>query len=255
MHRKDNKGSAVFYVFLAIVLFAALGFAISKSGRAPAIDYSEQEAEIEFQDFISYANTLEQAVQGLLAQGVTVAQLDFTAPGAGGFSTGPYNKKIFHPQGGGVEYRTQTVGGYAPYAYNKGSALAHLGTPLANGGAEVMFVAQVTLDMCRKLNKRLYGSNAIPAVATGSLTTFLAPGAVEINNAGLYGKKHICTTDLNGGQPAVENWQMNQPQTYFAGVNLGLLPRPDLLDASNIQKIFATAGNEIYVYLHILAIQ
>lgn len=253
MALRKNNGNAVFYVLLGVILFGLLGFAISKASRSPSIDYSAQEEEIAFEDFVSYATTLERAVQTMIAGGTKPSDIDFTAPTAGGFTTAPYGKKIFHPQGGGVEYRTQQEPGYAAYVYNKLASIVGLGTLAATGGQEIIFGAQVTLDMCRKLNKRFYKSNAILAVTTVELTTLLSGAAVEFNN-NVAGKKHQCVTDLTGGQPAVENWQRNQPQTYYAGLPY-YFPAFDLHSRSGIQNAYASAGAEIYVYMHVLSVK
>lgn len=233
------------------------------------MDYSDQEEEIAFENLLSYPVTLEQAVQNMIARGVRPADIDFTAPNTGSFATPPHGKKVFHPQGGGVQYRAQPEPGYAPYVYNKSSSIIGLGTRGAYGGTEIIFGAQVSLEVCRNLNERFYGSNAIPNAGEANLATFLSGGAEEFY-INITGKKHQCVTDLDGGQPAAGNWNHKNPKTYLAGLSL---PRmPDLGLPPHFQRVMGSpspppppplpsppvgtsAGNEIYVYLHVLAVQ
>ena len=105
-HYSGQRGNVLVYVLIAIVLFAALSFTLSRqtdTGEAGIL--SEEQAEIYANQIISYSAQAKSAIDQMLFSGMDVDELDFTDPSAAGFNTGTQSdriKRVFHPEGGGL---------------------------------------------------------------------------------------------------------------------------------------------------------
>lgn len=100
---ENERGNALVYVLIAIVLFAALSFTLSRNtdtGEAGSLD--EDRAEIYASQLISYASQAKSVIDQMQAQGVFIEEVDFMLPSDGSFDSGETFKKIYHPQGGGL---------------------------------------------------------------------------------------------------------------------------------------------------------
>jgi len=101
--RKGERGNALIYVLVAIALFAALSFTLSRqtdSGEAGGLD--EDRAELYASQLISYASQAKNVIDQLDFQGVDISKIDFTLPSDTTFNSGTTIYKIYHPDGGGL---------------------------------------------------------------------------------------------------------------------------------------------------------
>lgn len=105
--RKQNEsGNALIYVLVAIVLFAALSFTLTRSTDTDEAAYLDDDrAELYASEIIAYAATAQSAVNQMLFSGSSIDDLDFILPSDANFDTGSDIHKLFHPQGGGLNYR------------------------------------------------------------------------------------------------------------------------------------------------------
>lgn len=72
---KNNNGSALFLILIAVVLFAALTYAITQSNRGNANNFSREAASLEANRILSYGNDMRYAVNKLLLKGCSDTEI------------------------------------------------------------------------------------------------------------------------------------------------------------------------------------
>lgn len=168
-NRASERGNALVYVLIAIVLFGALSFTLGRqTDTNEAGMMSDEMSELYATQIISYTAQVRSAIEQMeFTAATSVDQLDFTAPTDAAFDTGTLIHKVYHPQGGGV------VPGKLPAA-----AIAQTATDPVAGwyfgrfnniewtattGEDVILTAfQIDPVVCGKINEKINGSSAIP---------------------------------------------------------------------------------------------
>src|SRR5690606_22636311 len=97
-----QSGNAFMMVLIGIVLFAALAFTFTRSGRQGISNVSTQEASLIAGDVISYGQAIERGVNRMRMKGVSESDLDFV--GANGlYDNASCNEdkcQVFNAKGG-----------------------------------------------------------------------------------------------------------------------------------------------------------
>lgn len=214
---RSEAGNALIYVLIAIALFAALGFTLSRqtdTGEAGSL--SNEKAELYATQLISYAAQARQVVDQMVFTSATdPSEIDFTQPTDVTFDTGTLIHKIYHPQGGGLNPGTippaiihQVTNDPAPGWYlgrfnNVDWTPLAAGNTAGAGGAEapyeevILTAFQISEQACGLINKKITGTNTIPS-ASAPLRTILIDEALHS------GTNVEFTTDA-GICPACEN--------------------------------------------------
>ncbi len=178
LYRSTEDGNALVYVLIAIVLFAALSFTLSRNmsgSNTKEIDAAR--AELYAVELIAYSAQVKSVIDQMSFTGTRINTLDFTKPGEASFSTAPHIHKIFHPQGGGLtsaNLPTRSIKEISPSP----EAGWYLG--LFNNvewtkgtGTDVMLTAhQISKAVCLAINDKITNSTAIPAIS-GDLDDYL----------------------------------------------------------------------------------
>ena len=106
---KEQKGSALFIILVAIVLFVALSYTVAemfRGGNANII--SDEKSKLQADEILNYARSLRQATQNLkISNGCSESDISFENQYVLGYEHAPpvANKcKIFNDAGGGVVY-------------------------------------------------------------------------------------------------------------------------------------------------------
>ncbi len=177
-NKNSQSGNVLVYVLIAIVLFAALGFTLSRQTQNSSTkEIDSAKADILAMDMLSYSVQTKSVIDQMIFTGSNIAGLVFTLPSEAGFGTSPHIHKIFHPEGGGLSL-----------ANLPSKATAQVSTPPDAGwylgrfnnvewskgsGTDVILTAhQIAKPVCESINKNVTGSITIPAL-TGSLSTYL----------------------------------------------------------------------------------
>ena len=180
MDRVQERGNALIYVLIAIALFAALSFTLSRqTDTSEAGTLSQEKAELYATQLISYAAQARSAIDQMLFTAASdIDQLDFTAPTDAGFDTGTLIHKVYHPQGGGLlpgkiptEAITQITNDPEPGWY-----LGRFNNIewTASAAEEVVLIAyQINETVCGLINKKINGSTAIPTMTTSIRNTLI----------------------------------------------------------------------------------
>lgn len=198
--RHAERGNALIYVLVAIVLFGALSFTLSnQTDTNEAGVMSDEMAELYATQMISYSAQVKSAIDQMeFTAASSIGQFDFTDPSDAGFNTGTLIHKVYHPQGGGI---TQAVLPPAAIAQTATDPVAgwYMGRFnhiewTATTGQEVILVAyQIDPTVCGKINEKINGSSAIPA-STAELRNILIDDALTAHT----GTNVDLTTDAPG---------------------------------------------------------
>lgn len=183
--RNSEHGNAFLYILIAVAMFAALMFAISRSveNDSPQSQMDDSKAKIAANDILSYAAIATNAVTLMDQAGTEAAQINFMYPSDVNFNVAPTIDKIFHPDGGGLNYKTlpqfgsdnSTVGLTSGYYIGRFNNVVW--TPTT--GQDVIFTAfGLSQSVCAAINKKIVGSETIPATVGGDFKRYLIEGSV-----------------------------------------------------------------------------
>ncbi len=178
MNENNENGNVLVYVLIAIVLFAALGFTLSRQTQnASTKEIDDAKAELYAMDLITYATQARLVLDQMIFTGSSIDDFIFTLPSEAGFSTAPHIHKVYHPQGGGL-----TPANLPPQAVNQVSSSPAAGWYLGlfnnvewtkTAATDVILTAyQISKPVCEAINKKITGSKTIPAL-TGNMEDYL----------------------------------------------------------------------------------
>lgn len=106
--RHSENGNVLFYILIAVVLIAALSFAVAQSGRGNVQTLSKDRASLFASEILEFTTNVANAVAQLKLRGCNADEISFeNAIIAGDYAHSPLADdecKIFHPAGGGLSY-------------------------------------------------------------------------------------------------------------------------------------------------------
>lgn len=211
MTRPSESGNVLFYIFIAVVLFGGLSFAVSQSGRGSLSQITQDRNRLAATEIIDYGDSLAKAVGTMRLRGTTLANLRFShldLPGASYDAPGTQaaENEVFNSEGGAMIYRRPpagtTVTAGTDYAFLAGVAVQDIGTTCSTAPCADLVVAipGITAEICDLIN-RTGGNTAkgdsIPVNADFNIAakfkgTMAAPTLV--NTAKLTGRLYGCLT-------------------------------------------------------------
>ncbi len=170
MRNNQQNGNALIYVLIAIALFAALGFTLSRQNRnTNTKEIDEAKADLYALELITYATQAKSVIDQMSFTGSAIDDFVFTLPSEAGFNTAPLIHKIYHPQGGGL-----TPTNIPAKATNQISTPPNAGWYLGrfnnvewsdSAGTDVILTAyQISKPVCEAINDQITGSKTIPAL-------------------------------------------------------------------------------------------
>lgn len=184
--RKGERGNVIFYILIAIVLFAALSFAMSNGGRSSTSTLQEDRNKLLATDIAEYGETIARAAAQIRLRGATPAQVSFAhddldpAYGTPGGNDAEF--EIFNTAGGGVIVRAIESGAgvndVTPTLFFSGAnEIADIGTTTANAQSSdlVLFVSGLRAGVCNEINILLNNythGTAMPSETTIDNTLF-----------------------------------------------------------------------------------
>jgi hypothetical protein len=108
-HNRED-GNVLFLILIAIVLFAALSYAVSQSTRGGGIDPSDEKAELLAAEILNYVTAMQTAITRLqVSHGCEDTEISFENPVVSGYinTNAPSDKSchVFDPAGAGMSWR------------------------------------------------------------------------------------------------------------------------------------------------------
>ncbi len=172
--RPPERGSALFIILIAVVLFAALSYAITSSDRGSG-DVEVERRALAGAQMIQYAGLVEQTVVRMMIMGVSAADVDLNPTNksdvansnpqnltlGGGVADGAGSDAVFAAEGGGIPFQAfppeyeGSIGRRWFVVYNAGNGIG-------SDENDAFLYATVSNDMCLEINKKLGLGNAAP---------------------------------------------------------------------------------------------
>jgi len=199
--RTSQSGNALFLILIAVILFAALSYAITQSNRGGGAPNRETSL-ISSTTVTQYSSAIRTGVTRLLLRNVEQGNITFEAPTEAAFtslSATAAKNNIYHPEGGGVSYSPVdqntvvaiTAGQTATQNDNWHFVEAIVGG-IGTGGTDlVAMLDHVKKPICERINEQINGNTTIPVIASAS-TDLLAAGNSLITGTGISGKPFLC---------------------------------------------------------------
>lgn len=181
-----EAGNAFLYVLIAIVLFGALMFTLSRSEEQNDgnSDLTEGRTSVSANEIMAYAATVTNAITQMQNTGTQNSQIDFMLPDDSTFNDPPTLYKLFHPDGGGLNYKalpSNAVGVAGTLTPKAGYYVGRFNnvewTPTTQN--DVMFVAyNISQPVCAEIDRKLRGSTTIPAFPSGNAKQYFINGTI-----------------------------------------------------------------------------
>lgn len=211
---RNQNGNVFVYILIAVVLLGALMFTLSKSASEEdgASDLSDGQSRIAANEIIGYAASASNSLTQMQQTGATTDLINFTLPSDATFNTAPTTYKLFHPDGGGFNYKSlpakasadDGVGLSAGYYIGRFNSVEW--TPSATN--DTLFTAyEITQGTCAEINRKVAGSSTIPTVVGDSLANLLVDDSLHagtndnlevVNCAACENISALCVTDGAG---------------------------------------------------------
>lgn len=178
--RSNERGNALIYVLIAIVLFAALSFTLGRQTDTSEVGtLDEERADLYATQLISYATQAKSSVDQMLFTGASdIDDLDFMLPSDANFDTAPLIHKVHHPQGGGLNPGTLPNDVIAQVTNDPepGWYMGRFNNIewTATASDEIILTAyQITAQICGFINEKINGSTAIPTMTDSIRNTLI----------------------------------------------------------------------------------
>jgi hypothetical protein len=196
--RQSERGNALFLILIAVILFAALSYAITQSNRSGA-NPSRETNLIASTTVTQYPSAIRTAITRMLLRGAAISDLDFMLPDDANFSTAPVTYKVFHPNGGGAVYQnvdpnTVTLDASndpeGDWAFLTDKVVTNIGT---STGDVVAVLTNVRTGICQRINEQITGDTTIPASGLSDAQA-ITDGANPFTGAGITGQPFLCVS-------------------------------------------------------------
>ncbi|HNQ91340.1 MAG TPA: hypothetical protein PKI93_00240 [Alphaproteobacteria bacterium] len=197
-HQSSERGSALIFVLIAVVLFAALTYAISRGGDS-ARNLSQEKIRLTASEIIDTGNRVSETVSRLKLRGASETEISFEYNGNyinAGCATDTC--KVFAFDGGGLDWETPPASSNSgeDWGFTGDLAITNVGTASAD---LVMILPNISRDICHRINVLLNieVETANPPIETGTNTANKFTGVYNggpstITQAATNGKKSGC---------------------------------------------------------------
>jgi hypothetical protein len=165
VQRPAERGSIFVYILIAIVVLAALCYAVANGGGGSVSALAENGNHLTATSLIDYSDSIGKSVARLRLRGTAATALSFAHQDLpadyGTYGTAPANE-IFNPSGGGIIYKRApeeaTASGAEDWLFLSGNAIKGIGTSCDDNEScadLVMALPNVKKAVCDELNKML----------------------------------------------------------------------------------------------------
>lgn len=175
--RHGERGSIIFYILIAVVVFAALTYAVATSLRGNGTSLNSQQTSLAASDIIATGNRLVEAVTRLRLRDIPKDFISFENSTVTGYTNGACASgtcKVFDGAGGGLTWETAPSGSQTTahaWGFTATRAINQVGT---SDPELIALLPNLTLDVCNAINDLLSanpGSKTPPLMASINATT------------------------------------------------------------------------------------
>lgn len=192
------RGSILFYILLAVAVFAALGVMVTGMLRGGTTGSSNERAKLNAHALIDLGGSARETVASMKLNGTATASLVFLRPGDGGYNVAPHTAKVFHPGGGGLSLPSLTGilvdGSFTPATgvYMTRNAIDDVGS---SADEVILSVRGIKRDVCEQINRDLTGAITIPSTGANNHNALFVLGTTDLTAgvcASCAGKSSLC---------------------------------------------------------------
>lgn len=161
---KNESGNVLFYILIAVVLFAALNFAVSRMNRG-APESNAELRRVQASEILQSARAMQTAVRAMTIEGVEDTEVSFETLALAGYNYASCGDdcQVFAADGGGMSYAAPVVSDWLDSSQSFG---ANYGAWVFSGNNDVvdvgtaapdllMILPWVRRDVCEMLNTML----------------------------------------------------------------------------------------------------
>lgn len=173
----DQNGNILFLILLAVVLFAALAYAVTSSMRGGGKNASSETVQANAAAIMQYASLMNNTITRLrLSNDCKDEQISFYNPIASGYAEAhsPASKKchVFDPSGGGLTWMApnpkwldaskSAASDYDQFLFLARTCIGLMGSGTmacyseSNTRELIMFLPYVTYETCLEIQKKVY---------------------------------------------------------------------------------------------------
>ena len=217
----SQRGSSLFIILIAIALFAALSYAISRSGQGTA-GLSREKIRLLASDTIDIGNGLAEAVIKLRLRGIADTKISFENAIVSGYTNAACSSgtcKVFDFDGGGKDWETipADINGGVEMGVTGNLAVQNMGSTAAD---LVMIIPALSSDICNKINSLLgVDTSATPSViasiTANKFTGTYSGSPTSITSSQLDGQKSGCFRITTASGTAVTGAPLSNTYTFY----------------------------------------
>ena len=219
--KNSQSGNVLFYILIAVVLLAALSFAVMQSGRGSLTAVTEEKARMLATEIIEYANIMANATAQVRLRNVRDTELCFDNVNWGGAnypnpSCSDAATKIFDLKGGGVTWANAPAMAMDTTASPDNlwhiygdNAVEEIGTTCNTAACAdlILVLDELREDICIQINNLIKVDNPFDAPPTDSqigttrfIGTYDYAATLGDETSALRSKTGACFQNLNNGE-------------------------------------------------------
>lgn len=166
------------YILVALALFGILTAVLARrSGQSDTENLTEEMAQFESAQILAYAQSAQKSVDQMIMSGATPDDIDFTTPNDGSYDDGAHIYKIFHPEGGGLTYKSGDLKLFDNLSGpEEGWYLGMFNNVewTQTTQQEIILTAYgIKEPICQAINEKVLGTKDVPVLASGTLVDLL----------------------------------------------------------------------------------
>jgi hypothetical protein len=177
--RVSEHGNVLFLILIAVVLFAALSYAVTQSSRTGGGDAGRETNLIASAEITQYPAAVKTAIVRMIINGTTYEGLRFNSPSAFSGLSGIETQGVFHPSGGAAAFvnaspDVMNAGTPGTWYFNPYYEVTNIGTADAadgDGNEFIAFLPGIKAAICRRLNEEMGLGTTIPTASAIANTT------------------------------------------------------------------------------------
>lgn len=212
--RQSEKGNILFLILLAVILFAALSYAVTQSLRGGGTDASNERNLVKGAQITQYPVGVRAAILRMIIDGDSVTLLNFDAPSVFanvGYDATDQSRGVFHPNGGGAVFSLvpsealATASSTTRWIFTRNFGIPNIGvagsTSTDTGKDLVAMVNCMDGALCSKINSEI-GLNG----TLGSSAAATTQNVPEITSVTLTGNISQLVEEYTYSQTATANF-------------------------------------------------
>jgi hypothetical protein len=177
-YRQAESGNVLFLILIAVILFAALSYAVTGTIGQPN-DKSSSIDVIGSAEITQYPTQLRISIMDMMLDGVDEYDLEFNTP-SDFASLSRDQVGVFHPAGGGAPYQhagpnVMSSGAQGKWYFNAEFEIQFIGisdSGDAGGNDIIAFLPGVKESVCRKINEKEGITGGIPALSIDASSNY-----------------------------------------------------------------------------------